>query len=681
MKSRGKTAESRPASASLKPLLLALSATLLLGLFSPPVVDSDFWWHLKTGQYITQRHTLPVPDPFAFTTAGAGTAYAGEELTRHFNLTHEWLAQVLLYGAYNAAGFAGVVLLRAGLLTAFCAVVGLIVWRRTGGFLRSVGAALAAAAVAVDFALDRPYLITFLLLALTAAILEYRRWLWALPAIFVIWANCHGGFFLGWIVVGAYSAEALWRRTPDCRKVLLASAAAVLASGLNPSGFRILEILLSYRRSFLQSTLLEWSPARLWPPSAFSVLLIAAAAVLVYSAKRVRLVDWLLYAAFAAAAMTAYRNIVLVGFWAPIPIASYLPWNRRVPTLAQWAAAALLLVAVGTGIARGCFFQFHTEEWKWPSGAADFLQAHHVTQPIFNSYEYGGYLMWRLWPQQRTFIDGRALSESVFNDYARILYNHDETGGKSAAQLLDQYGVDVIVMNGFEYVTGNAYMLAPALADPQQTTWKLVYADPQSMVFMRTLPPGVQPLPSLRVLDALEAGCNLHLEREPQYPRCARALGQMFSKIGNFPRARRWLATYLDHPHDPDPQAEEAYRKLVGQAPGPAASPPAGLLGRRRSGVAGRPGGPAPLTLLEFHVSQQPCIRVEDHGRRFRVRRNLKVLLRLRQLDTLLLPAHTDLNRQPERRTALRLRQIDFHFLRRRIVLPPALDRRRPGAV
>src|SRR5580692_13164837 len=91
----------------------ALAVVLWMGWFSPETYDSDFWWHLKTGQYIVENHALPVPDPFAFTTSGAGEAYTGEAITRHFNLTHEWLAQVLFFLVWRAAGFGGVVLFRA----------------------------------------------------------------------------------------------------------------------------------------------------------------------------------------------------------------------------------------------------------------------------------------------------------------------------------------------------------------------------------------------------------------------------------------------------------------------------------------------------------------------------------------------------------------------------------------
>src|ERR1035437_2139916 len=160
-----------------RPLVLALSAVLLAGWFSPEISDSDFWWHLKTGQYIMEKHALPVPDPFAFTTAGAASTYPGELLTRHFNLTHEWLAQVTFYLVWRSAGFGGVVLFRAFLLSAFCGLVGLVAYRRCLSYYWALAAAFTAATMAMPFALDRPYLITFLFLAATLAILEFNRWL------------------------------------------------------------------------------------------------------------------------------------------------------------------------------------------------------------------------------------------------------------------------------------------------------------------------------------------------------------------------------------------------------------------------------------------------------------------------------------------------------------------------
>ena len=137
-------------------LLGALTVLFLVGLFSGEIFDPDFWWHLKTGQYIVEQHRLPVPDPFSYTTAGAQPGYPGEEQTRYFNLTHEWLAQVLLYFVYRLGGFPGVVLLRALMVAAACLIAGALAARRSKSFTWGVAAALAAASVAVTFATDRP---------------------------------------------------------------------------------------------------------------------------------------------------------------------------------------------------------------------------------------------------------------------------------------------------------------------------------------------------------------------------------------------------------------------------------------------------------------------------------------------------------------------------------------------
>ena len=118
----------------LPPTAAALAALFLIGLFSTEMADPDSWWHLKTGQYILERHRLPFPDPFAWTTAGAAPGYPGEEVTRRFNLTHEWLAQVLMYLVWAAGGFGAVVFAKALLLAGMCGLAGFVAARRTGSY-------------------------------------------------------------------------------------------------------------------------------------------------------------------------------------------------------------------------------------------------------------------------------------------------------------------------------------------------------------------------------------------------------------------------------------------------------------------------------------------------------------------------------------------------------------------
>ncbi len=545
----------------LRPAILAFAAILLLACFSTEVADSDTFWHLATGKYLLERRQLPIPDPFSFTTY-LGTPHPGEEIVRDFNLTHEWLAQIMMYLAYAAGGFGGMVLARAWLMTAFCGLAGLWTYRRCGGFYRALVAAFFTAFIASYFASDRPYQITYVLIMATVMILEYRRRMWLLPPMFLLWANCHGGFFMGFVVLGAYCAESLWRLLrgkPEAGegRLWLVTAVCVPAAFLNPNGFLAVWVLAAYRQSALQNTLYEWYKPSLWPPTLLDLTIVGALGVLLWQRRRTRVVDWLLLGLFGAAYLSAVRNSNLPAVVAPMLIASLVPWKRVLPAWTDWAAAALIITAIGLPVARGRAFQMRYAAWKYPAGAADFLRAHHVTQPMFNTYEKGGYLMWRCWPEERTFIDGRGLNETVFASYQRMTRYLPAT-----RELLDRYGIQVVVMNAFEANSGTPYVLPLALADPSQKEWKMVFADAGGTVFMRQPPPGVQPLPSREIFSSMEAQCQATLDHDPARPRCARSLAIVFRNAGDAARARRWMGLYLDHVQGRDPADDALYRQL-----------------------------------------------------------------------------------------------------------------------
>ena len=549
----------------LRPLVVCLLGVFVLCLLSIRVSDTDTWWHLTAGKYIWQNHRLPVPDPFSFTTDMGKPLYPGELITRHFNLTHEWGMQVIFYLVEAASGIGGLVLFRTLLLTFFAGITGWITWRRCGSFYRGIAAAFIAALFGSAFAADRPYLATFVMIALTVAAFETRRFLWLLPPAFLIWANLHGGFIMGWALAGAYAAEALYLRfrgTPlaDERKIWTVTALAIFATVWNPNGLHVVDVMRHYRDSPLQISIYEWNYPAWWPPDQFNILEAGTAVVLLLARRRVRFVDWLLFAILGGSAATALRNVIFIGFIGPILIATYVPqWKRAVPAILEYATAAALAILIVLRIMSGAAFQLRAAE-IFPDEAADFLLAHGFTGRIFNTYEQGGYLMWRLWPQVKVFIDGRALNESVANDYRRMQFNADTANGKTTNDLLRQYGVQAIVMNGFD-LQGNLQFLAAALSDPSQKEWKLVFQDSKEFVYMRQVPPGVQALPSITALTTLEEQCRFGIEYRATTEKCARALGDMFLTIGDRARARHWLATYLLK--DPtDPAALREFRRV-----------------------------------------------------------------------------------------------------------------------
>jgi hypothetical protein len=136
----------------------------------------------------------------------------------------------------------------------------------------------------------------------------------------------------------------------------------------------------------------------------------------------------------------------------------------------------------------------------------------------------------------------------------------DQDGGKSAAQLLDQYGIDVVVMSPFEYTSGVLYMLAPAL---DAMDWKLVYAAADGMVFLRHAPEGMAALDGSWIREAMESGCQAHIDHDPTQVACAYNLGHSFLGAGERDNALRWLGIYLAHAPASDPKVTAEYRQLL----------------------------------------------------------------------------------------------------------------------
>jgi hypothetical protein len=558
---------------------------LLWGSYSTEIADTDFWWHLKTGQYIAETRSLPVPDPFAYTTGLAAASYEGEEQVRQFNLTHEWLAQVLWFLIYQAGGFPLLVLWKGALLGSFCAIAGYLAAWRSGNFYVGLAAAFVGMPLVKLFAADRPPLLTFLLVTVFVLLLEkyfaaeWDRAVWLLIPLQWAWANLHGGFFLGWVVLGGYVAGSWNLPTARRKNLWITAGASLAASALNPNGLRVFEVLMNYRQSALTATLIEWQSPPLWgPPYLFNVLLYLAAAVLLMNAGKVRIPDALLFLAFAAAALMAFRNVIFIAFFAPVLLAAY-GW----PMLSSRLAAApqrILAVAAGVtlgalllgGFWQGTLFQLRAAEWRFPQQAAEFLRGNLIQSRMLNSYEYGGYLIWSLWPQQQVFIDGRALNESVYRDYQRILYPSAASQQESRrlqSQLLDQYGVEIVVMNGFEYVTGVIYPIVLAMANPQDNEWQLIFADQGAVIFARNSEANrgliaQGQLEKSRVLEHLESSCRIYIEHDPELPNCARTLGFLFLQGGDRQRARAAFALYLENTPFPDPEAEAAFRQAAG---------------------------------------------------------------------------------------------------------------------
>ena len=212
---------------------LILFATIALKQIHP----ADFWWHLRTGQIIAQTGSVPTTDLFTFTRAGQPWVNQG------------WLMQLFYYALFQAGGLPLIIFGHALLITSGYALVELACLQTRPRQARVAAlATVGALAIGVLNWGIRPQGASYFCFGALVYIIERRRTgggraIWALPALFALWVNLHGGFIFGLVLLGIYDAaqvsEEWWRdRTLNAatRQLLIASALAVLALSLNPGG-------------------------------------------------------------------------------------------------------------------------------------------------------------------------------------------------------------------------------------------------------------------------------------------------------------------------------------------------------------------------------------------------------------------------------------------------------------
>ncbi len=223
---------SRLADAAL--LLIFLALVLLLGAF--PLKDTDFWWHLRTGDLIRQNGQLPQTDWFTF----------GAEGRPWIDL--HWIFQVLISFGYEKIGVVGLNIVKC-LITAAAVLVLILARARTWPIWAMLLAWLPALGVLSGRMYIRPETLTLLYLSIDMAILsrwrESPRWMWLLPLVQVFWVNTQGLFVLGPGVLtfalidaalqrGAFATEhrQWWSR------VAIVTVLTGLACLVNPYGLR-----------------------------------------------------------------------------------------------------------------------------------------------------------------------------------------------------------------------------------------------------------------------------------------------------------------------------------------------------------------------------------------------------------------------------------------------------------
>ena len=466
-----------------------------------PIQDPDFWWHLKTGDYIVENRELPTNDPFSHTDLSA------EGKRERFILTYCWLYQAMLSGSYTAAGFKGVIAFRALVLSLmFYTVFSRMRARNVNWFMVLVVSSLSLLSFAPGYMNDRPQVFSFLfgsiLLGMMERIREGGKPSILLLPMMLLWSNVHGGFVVGDILIGIFAFGFLIQHRQEGKKtaiVLLLSFAGIAVSFINPNfyqafveSFKLFDMtsmwfILEYRSSFDAFAAGRTEILFLWT----LILLTLIGMVL---SRRLYLPDVFLFIFTAYISIRYVRNAAFFSVCMAPMAAYYL--DRSVRRFSLPKAYSPVLKALVIVLLVGLIYDYSSKSVKsgsplraekstfYPYRASSFIDESGIAGRMFNEYDWGGFLIWRLYPKYKVFIDGRHLHEHVLQQYISIAKGskYDLFGIPEYKAYLDTYNVN-FVLQPLRQKNGMTQPLMKRLLDDKD--WVPVYLDNQAYVFAR----------------------------------------------------------------------------------------------------------------------------------------------------------------------------------------------------
>jgi tetratricopeptide (TPR) repeat protein len=497
-------AERRPAPVALPPptrtslaiALLAAVACMLVSL-TFRIVDYDFWEHVAIGRAIWSLGHVPTTQLWTWPTYGAP------------DVNIEWGYQALLWPIWQLGRLRGIYAwdwLSAGLAFA-------LVWLTA----RAMGARghvpLLVIAIGVltyrQRSVGRPETLAAILLAAEIWLLELRRsgqrntlaWL---PLVALLWVNSHITFVLGLLVMAIYlagewlqrGARAAATAKPMTRELLLVLEIAIIASFLNPFGWRALAEPLRYafsqRHEALYRTIGELMPLP-WgfnTRNGLPILMALWPLLQIWRAARRRfdLTEALLCVAFTALTLMARR---LVGMWVLMACVFIARDLSEWIAARAWPAWLRPAWARGTTVAVACVV-LSLPEWSraeftpgvgvdpttYPAAAAEFMQAQGIQGRGFNHFEFGGYLLWRFWPDRTRlpFMDIRQAGTPEI----RQMFLAAQASRDGWEQLDQRHRFDYVLLHRI-HARGDV-LLDVLDAD---STWSLVFTDDAAALYVR----------------------------------------------------------------------------------------------------------------------------------------------------------------------------------------------------
>lgn len=445
-------------------------------------IDGDLGRHITIGSYILQHLKIPMQDLFSHTMTGEPV------------IPHEWLAQVGFSLANTLMGLNGVVLLTAIVIAfTFTLTYREMIRKNVYRILAFVLTILAAYASSLHW-LTRPHVFTFLFTAIWAYLLENEKSKsWLYPLIMLVWVNTHGAFIAGFVILGGHIAgwlwdffhkEAVWERL---RKLVMIGGLSFAATFLNPVGWKLWNLSVGYvGNRYLVDHTLEYQSPNFHEPATWPFLLLMVLGILALGlGGRMRAHQVILFAGWSAMSLYSARNIPLFAIvttpYIGLAVQGIIEKSSLYQKMENRIASAegnlrgslipslviILLLMAFPPIPRTAN-QFAPN--VFPVNAVDWMKIHPQQGEMLNYFDWGGYLLYRMWPEKTVFIDGQTdfYGEALTREYAQVI--NQENGWKDTLQ---KYNVSWVIIPANQ-------PLEKALKDEMQ--WIVAYQDPTAVI-------------------------------------------------------------------------------------------------------------------------------------------------------------------------------------------------------
>jgi hypothetical protein len=400
------------------------------------LANGDYWWHLRTGLGILESHALPHTGLYSQSAAAPWIASS-------------WLYDLAIAVSYRTLDLRSLVFVAVGFKVALAAIVFLLAVGLRGRFGLAVALTISAQYLLGNMQPLPAYCSALAFAAELMLLLQYRRTgniraIYALPPLFILWANLDPQFVYGILLLLLFVLAATLERWGDregiswlsstpgtsLRAVLAVSGLCLFSSVITPYGWSSYGIFFSGLTSVANPYFADHLALRFRTPHDYVLLLLVMAAFLALGMRRSKDIFLIgLLVACAAASFHAQKDSWLVVLAAVALIANRPaldPDDESLslsqPLLAAGAAALLMFAIVAVRVPHGQSAMLAEIGHTYPVRAVDFIREKHLPKPLFNSFAWGGFLTWDL-PEYPVAIDGRTdLYGDDFNiQYAKVM--------------------------------------------------------------------------------------------------------------------------------------------------------------------------------------------------------------------------------------------------------------------